>query len=498
MKVRYNRVSELTQQSSGAVRHHIKKQFIVARKKVDIVPFNQRIANAAKDKNLSVALQQWEKIEELGGVPTPHTYCAMVNAFVRCGQLRKAEELVEKMEKCVTVNDSTREGYIITLTALLKGYFMSSAFERSHALFGKIMSASQGRVSSRTLDTYLRGCLRTGAFEHGLSAYNSPRTEKSEMSGIYAGKMLAIRLAVKSSCEVGGSNDAALCVHIGCAYVRVGKQDRAVEWFGRAKELLFTSTPDRQFDKLQKSELVRICDFFTSDEYKSSNPSNPVETYLCKFLSFDATEQVQLWTSLGLGKYMSDSDIQSESINALSNLKQELKKTKKSVILEVCSGSGEWIAREASQNRDKIYIAVEFRFDRCVDILTRQIFQQLDNLWILCGDARKVVSTIPPGCLEELHVNYPEPPPVNVSHIDEEMSSDIVTRKFLDGIRPLIKGSLHIVSDDKLYMHTVANLVGDAWGKEIFPKSQKTLVDSYFARFFSKKAKRWSIDVLAS
>jgi len=51
------------------------------------------------------------------------------------------------------------------------------------------------------------------------------------------------------------------------------------------------------------------------------------------------------------------------------------------------------------------------------------------------------------------------------------------------------------VSDDKLYMHSVANLVGDVWNQEVFPKSSKTLVDSYFARFFSKKAKRWAIAV---
>jgi tRNA G46 methylase TrmB len=123
------------------------------------------------------------------------------------------------------------------------------------------------------------------------------------------------------------------------------------------------------------------------------------------------------------------------------------------------------------------------------------MFQQLDNLWILCGDARRISSIIPKASLAELHVNYPEPPPVNVVHIEEAMSSDVVTRAFLEGVRPLLNGALHIVSDDKLYMHSVSNLVSDTWNVEVFPKSSKTLVDSYFARFFSKKAKRWSIQV---
>ena len=126
------------------------------------------------------------------------------------------------------------------------------------------------------------------------------------------------------------------------------------------------------------------------------------------------------------------------------------------------------------------------------------MYQQLDNLWILCGDARRVPSIVPERTLSELHVNYPEPPPVNSTHIEEEMSSDVVTKQFLRDMRPLmvVNGALNIVSDDKLYIHTVANTVSDALGIEsVFPKSSKTLVDSYFARFFSKKAKRWAIAV---
>ena len=500
MKVRYSRLSC----SPGVQKPTISKANIRTEgnpKKIDIVPFNQRISTAAKDKNLSHALEQWESIETNRLKPTAYTYCAMVNAFVRCGQLSRAEEFVKKMEGAIPLSGATRDGFMITYTALLKGYFMSSAFDRSHVLFGKVLSMSP--VGSRTLDTYLRGCLRTGAFEEGLAAYGDSKTEKSDASKIYASKMMAIRLAVKSASDIGSTEDPSVCVHIGCAYVRLGKQERAVEWFTRGKELLFSTTPERQFDKLQKSEMVRLCDFFTDKSLhrQSSAGDCRLARYIGRFIAIsgDRKEQVKLWKSLGLGKYKSDSEMDEMAADAKRNLEEALVLHKQeAVIVELCSGSGEWIAREAWNNAAKMYIASEFRFDRCVDILTRMCFQQLENVWILCGDARAIPAVIALGSVEELHVNYPEPPPINNCHIEEDMSSDIVTKSFLKNIRPLLnqeKGILKIVSDDKLYMQSVANVVNDAWGSNVFPKSGKTLVDSYFARFFSKKAKRWSLDV---
>ena len=501
MKVRYSRIQTT---GSAEMPPKVQKKPIAKpqEKKKDIVPYNQRIATAAKEKNLSQALDQWDQIIAGGMIPTPHTFCGMVNAFVRCGQLSKAEEFVSKMEQSVPLDDKTREGFVITLTALLKGYFMSSAFERSHALFNKILSVSQALVGSRTLDTYLRGCLRTGAFDQGLTAFESHLTDKSEMSKIYASKMMAIRLAVKSAAEVGGSEDASACLHIGCAYIRLGKPERTKQWFDRSRELLYTAAPERQFDKLQKSESVRICDFFTSPE-NARNVNSTVDMYISQILtlSSEAEDQLGMWGSLGMLKFKSEEEIKALVETARETLAREINKAsakEQPVVVEICSGSGEWIAREADRNRNKLYIAVEFRFDRCVDILTRQAYQQLDNLWVLCGDARKINTLIPEQSVSELHVNYPEPPPLNNSHIEEEMSSDIVTKHFLrEIVKPLLRprvGVLHIVSDDKLYINTVSNTVSDVWGIEVFPKSSKTLVDSYFARFFSKKAKRWSIE----
>lgn len=499
MKVRYSRISSAVPLPKPDITKKKPENHTFTKKK-DIVPFNQRIATAAKDKNLSLAIEQWESIEENKMKPTLHTYCAMVNAFVRCGQLSRAEEFVSRMEKEIAVSSVTLEGYVITYTALLKGYFMSSAFERSHELFKKILGFGLGRVGSRTLDTYLRGCLRTGAFDQGLLAFESAATEKSEVSKVYIAKMMAIRLAVKSAFEVGNSNDPSVCVHIGCAYVRLGKLGRADEWFARGKDLLFSSAPERQFDKLQKSEMVRLCDYFMDQSLRpSAHPATLVDEYIGRFIavSGDRKEQIQYWKALGLGRSKSDHEIEEMASGIIDSIRSLDKKTS-CVILEVCSGSGEWVAREASKARETIFLASEFRFDRCVDILTRVAFQQLDNVWILCGDARELASIIPEGSVSELHVNYPEPPPVNSSRIEEEMSSDIVTRKFMADSKRMLKnetGVLKIVSDDKLYMQSVTNVVNDAWGTSVFPKSGKTLVDSYFARFFSKKAKRYSLDV---
>ena len=504
MKVRYSRIAFADPKLSVATSPPIRDRPISksVEKKKDIVPYNQRIAAAAKDKNLTYALDQWEKIHAAGMEPTAHTYCAMVNAYVRCGQLSQAEELVEKMSR--TIGLKNVEGYLITLTALLKGYFMSSAFNRSHDLFKRIIKStpSHSRVGSRTLDTYLRGCLRTGAILEGLEAFESDRTEKSEMSKIYAAKMLATKLAVKSANEIGGENPDVF-IHIASAYIRLGKLDRAREWFGRAREALYYTSPERQFDKLQRSESLMICDFYSGENPTDSSSELTTADLLSRFLIMTSVEdQVSAWNSLGLPKFMDTDSILSKASQAQSELHSRIKKhTKKSksVVVEFCSGSGEWICRAAQSDRSKLFIAVEFRFDRCVDILTRISFLKLENLWIICGDARSVPTFLPSQSVAEIHINYPEPPPVNSTNIDEEMSSDIVTKKFLIDCKSSImapKSKLQIVSDNKLYISTVNNAVNDAFSVEVFPKSSKTLVDSYFARFFSKKAKRYCLEVV--
>lgn len=501
MKVRYSRIAFADPKMTSGVPTQIRERSIAKNneKKKDIVPFNQRIAAAAKDKNLTYALDQWEKIHAAGMEPTAHTYCAMVNAYVRCGQLSQAEELVDTMSK--TIGTRNVEGYLITLTALLKGYFMSSAFERSHNLFKRIIAStpSSSRVGSRTLDTYLRGCLRTGAIIEGLSAFESVRTEKSEMSKIYAAKMMATKLAVKSANDVGGENPDVF-IHIASAYIRLGKIDRTREWFCRAREALYHTSPERQFDKLQRSESLMLCDFYTSTNHQVS----PIQTdqYITRFLttSQSVDTQVSIWNSLGLSKFMDEDAILSRAQNSLKSFHSIIQQySTKSIIVEICSGSGEWICRAAESDRkNKLFIAVEFRFDRCVDILTRMSFLNLENLIIICGDARSINFLFPPNSVNEIHINYPEPPPVNSSNIDEEMSSDIVTKKFLTDCKSQLlkpkQSKIQIVSDNKLYINTVCNIVNEALNVEVFPKSSKTLVDSYFARFFSKKAKRYCIE----
>ena len=503
MKVRYSRIAFADPKISSGDASHIRERPIAknSEKKKDVVPFNQRIAAAAKDKNLSYAIDQWDQLTAAGMEPTAHTYCAMVNAYVRCGQLSQAEELVEKMSK--TIGTRNVEGYLITLTALLKGYFMSSAFDRSHKLFKRMIASipSSSRVGSRTLDTYLRGCLRTGAIIEGLSAFESTRTEKSEMSKIYTAKMMATKLAVKSASEVGGENPDVF-IQIASAYIRLGKLDRAREWFSRAREALYHTSPERQFDKLQRSESLMLCDFYTS----TTNPVSQIipDQFITRFLVANQSldNQVSIWNSLGLSKFMDEEKISTEAKNAQNSFHSLLKKySEKSIIVEICSGSGEWICRAAAAEPDtKLFIAVEFRFDRCVDILTRMSFLNLENLVIVCGDARSIHSLFPPNCVDEIHINYPEPPPVNSLNIDEEMSSDIVTKKFLSTCKShllkLNKSKIQIVSDNKLYINTVSNIVNEALKIEVFPKSSKTLVDSYFARFFSKKAKRYCIEAI--
>lgn len=82
------------------------------------------------------------------------------------------------------------------------------------------------------------------------------------------------------------------------------------------------------------------------------------------------------------------------------------------VLLEYCSGNGQWICEKAKQNPHLNWVAVEVRFDRARKIWRRLFRENLKNLYILCGEASILTRHyIPKKSLFEIFVNFPDPWP---------------------------------------------------------------------------------------
>ena len=82
------------------------------------------------------------------------------------------------------------------------------------------------------------------------------------------------------------------------------------------------------------------------------------------------------------------------------------------VVIEYCSGNGQWIVERAKDNPGMNWIAVEKKFDRSQKIWKKIHIEELTNIFVVCGDARIFSSYyIPEKSISKIFVNFPDPWP---------------------------------------------------------------------------------------
>jgi pentatricopeptide repeat protein len=117
----------------------------------------REIAAHAQTKRLDAALESWTAIESEGLKPSMHTYAAMINAHVVSGDVAGAEQLMRRMRAA---------GFrpnIVVYTTVLKGHCAAGDLEAAQALLHAMIRASPPvRPDHRTVNTFLRGCVRVG------------------------------------------------------------------------------------------------------------------------------------------------------------------------------------------------------------------------------------------------------------------------------------------------------------------------------------------------
>jgi tRNA (guanine-N7-)-methyltransferase len=119
------------------------------------------------------------------------------------------------------------------------------------------------------------------------------------------------------------------------------------------------------------------------------------------------------------------------------------------VVIEYCSGNGEWISRRAKQNPHLNWVAVEKRFDRSRKIWARQQRESIANLFVICGDAVDFTRHyIPLQSVSEIFVNFPDPWPKR-RHAEHRL----IRKAFLDEVEKVMipSGKAILVTDDLPY-----------------------------------------------
>jgi tRNA G46 methylase TrmB len=133
---------------------------------------------------------------------------------------------------------------------------------------------------------------------------------------------------------------------------------------------------------------------------------------------------------------------------------------------------------------------LDIRYDRVFQTWSKAVLSNKSNLLILWGDANSVfTNNIGPKSVDEVIINFPEPPVV------EGSQQHLITTSFLAQIHYVVKkgGVLTIVTDNKPYSRIISKALSQLQDKfeSAFPQQYDTNVpkdygSSYFDRFWTK------------
>lgn len=119
----------------------------------------------------------------------------------------------------------------------------------------------------------------------------------------------------------------------------------------------------------------------------------------------------------------------------------------KPVMIEYCSGNGQWIGERAKQNPHLNWLAVEKKFERARQIWLLSYRENLPNLVVACSEGLVFTRYYAPRAAE-IFINFPDPWP-KLRHAKHR----IVRKEFLNELSKIVdsRGRATCVTDDPGY-----------------------------------------------
>eukprot|EP01032_Pedospumella_encystans_P027485 gene27485-31064_t len=134
-------------------------------RKVKLRLLNKDLAEFAQKKQLTFARKRFEQAVRKDLRVDVHSYTNLINAYVRCSDLEGAEQTLQRMiQNSITPN-------LVTYTTLLKGYSESGDMSEAGRIYFEALRAFRPNV--RSLNTFLRACVRTGQVRPALQSYHN-------------------------------------------------------------------------------------------------------------------------------------------------------------------------------------------------------------------------------------------------------------------------------------------------------------------------------------
>lgn len=392
--------------------------------------------------------------------PSIHTFSTMINACVRCGEIESAMKYFRLMQ------DSGVQPNVVIHTTLIKGLVKEGHIQRAMEIFRRDLCEqrdAERRPNIRTCDTMLRGCVRWGEAGTALEVFTFMSKEgisPTMFSFEYLIKSLCINLRLAEALEWAGNMEragltsgtnaflniavcAGLLGDIPCARRCLKKSEAVIQLprkqqFDPDAEDRFKSGPGTgpaskysvdMFDRFRarenKAEQDRVTNFL-----KALGEERSLRDHFAR-----VREQSVSLSGLqgsvmrfGIGWRFPQVVLVSDTMPDITRLFVTLRdgsgeresvvgeipaagRNRRPMFVEVGSGNGDWICRQARDSPETDWVAVELRVERAFEIWSKIEFEGIRNLVVICGNAHRVFAQFcSPDSLDGVYINYPTPP----------------------------------------------------------------------------------------
>jgi tRNA (guanine-N7-)-methyltransferase len=504
------------------------------KKRQNVKLYNHYINEAAKRKSLALAKNLFSQLQEQSLQPNEFTYTCMINACSRTFCLEEAESYLRKMQ---AANLKPNE---ITWTAIIKG---ATAVFDLHKAKSFLQEMIQGGVSpnTRTFNTILRACFRTGETSLALEmqsqmkklSIKSDTSTLQSLTQIQAQSMmlneatdtlnqLEAMIQQKEMENIGSFYYIDPSLYLLMASVSIlngvplkrskafmNKYEESVAKLEK-KPVVFKKKEEEEVDHVENGEKIaatsKISTSHDGGKPSSSSSEKTVDpiiapemvmesSYLRSIIDKDEGFPKSLTQFTKLGPRKSNFVLQksSSSSSSSSHFTWHVDESKVGKIkrkLEICSGGGDWMVSRANGD-DSLWAGLEIRFDRVHEMWRKVLLNRLeDRVTVIHADAADIEEIVPKGSVDEIFINFPDPPHTRWS------AQRMVTSKLLKSMSNILVpgGSLVVATDDFDYIRWIAEDSKSLFkffdtSKTSFSSSMPDYGTSYFDGLWSSRGR---------
>ena len=217
-------------------------------KKRKLIILNNEIADLAKKKQLKLACKRFNWGKRKGLEYSVHTYTNLMNAFVRCEDISGALRVWDELKA------SNLSPNIVSYTTLIKCYAESGLIGEAYRVLSEEIPSNNLQANSRTVSTFLRGCMKHGAVEPANRVLQiiDDLPDNRDVCVSYVVQLLSQALQLERSTSIyepyisptsdssagNTSVDATPSLRIAQAYALVGNWIETEFWINITKERL--------------------------------------------------------------------------------------------------------------------------------------------------------------------------------------------------------------------------------------------------------------------